>query len=425
MQTSFYTIPVTVGEQILLFNSFTGAFLLISQARFEQIYSNGTFFLQNLSEEEKQCLISNGFLLSKEIDEREVITAARYSQRLQRRMSQIIINPTLDCNLACWYCYESHAKGSRMSQGVLDAICEYIKYKYAENKTEQLQLRFFGGEPLLAINEMCYIISFAKLFCLEKNIQLSLHFTTNGTILNRKLIDAIKDIPSVFQITIDGEEDVHNNIRYFKNTHKGTFSIIQRNVTRLLDELTNAKILLRINYTAQTVKNGSNSIQQLLAMFVPYKDRISVALHKVWQVNETEIDEEDLFDFIAAIKKLTFQLRVEGYSLLPYICYADRLESCVINYDGNVYKCTARDFKESNKCGTLNSQGIISWDYTKLREHCMTSIPQICLKCRLYPSCPGFCSQAIIENSGELQCPYKTGQRMEEMILMHYMLSSE
>ena len=43
-------------------------------------------------------------------------------------------------------------------------------------------------------------------------------------------------------------------------------------------------------------------------------------------------------------------------------CYADRANSVIVNYNGDVYKCTACDFAKTKREGKLNEDGTI---YTK------------------------------------------------------------
>ncbi len=43
-------------------------------------------------------------------------------------------------------------------------------------------------------------------------------------------------------------------------------------------------------------------------------------------------------------------------------CYADKINQMTVNYDGGVYKCTARDFNEKNRLGQLCDDGTVLWD---------------------------------------------------------------
>lgn len=63
---------------------------------------------------------------------------------------QITVNPTINCNFRCWYCYEDHVVGSKMDAGVMKSVAAYLERYLSENAgTSQFNLSFFGGELLL------------------------------------------------------------------------------------------------------------------------------------------------------------------------------------------------------------------------------------------------------------------------------------
>lgn len=422
MKTSRYCIPIDIGSKILCFDTLSQAFLLISKERFEQIYIGDHFLIEKLNQVEQNLLKANGFILAREIEQKEIAIAARYGCCLNKKAYHLIVNPTMDCNLGCWYCYESHQKGSRISPEVVTSICEHIRYKYLEDKIESLRLGFFGGEPLLATLETCEIIRFAKSFCEEHAIQLSLHITSNGTLVSNKLLEAIGSTPTTFQITLDGGQQQHDSIRCFKGNKQGSFRLIQGNISKILNSSEQTRIQLRINYDADTFTETAS----LEALIVPLNlQRVSLSLHRVWQVSREESNEDALFAFITKMKQLGIPLNVQSYSLSAGdVCYADKLNSCVVNYNGDVFKCTARDFSSENRCGKLNDQGVIFWKYDRLREHCMYSIPELCSDCILFPSCPGLCSQSIIESKDSFKCSVLDKKDLDEIVLMHYFLSA-
>lgn len=61
----------------------------------------------------------------------------------------LTINPTLDCNMRCWYCYENHQKSRTMSTEISERIFKFISKKMAEPDLKEFNLSFFGGEPLI------------------------------------------------------------------------------------------------------------------------------------------------------------------------------------------------------------------------------------------------------------------------------------
>lgn len=79
-------------------------------------------------------------------------------------------------------------------------------------------------------------------------------------------------------------------------------------------------------------------------------------------------------------------------------CYSDKLNHIVVNYDGKLYKCTARDY--SNEVGILNENGTVTWnDEVMSRYFSKTGFEnEKCLNCKLLPLCFGVCIQKKFEN---------------------------
>ena len=67
-------------------------------------------------------------------------------------------------------------------------------------------------------------------------------------------------------------------------------------------------------------------------------------------------------------------------------CYADRANSVIVNYNGDVYKCTACDFAKTKREGKLNEDGTIHALYSN----------KTCQECIIFPICD-VCSQKRLE----------------------------
>lgn len=79
---------------------------------------------------------------------------------------------------------------------------------------------------------------------------------------------------------------------------------------------------------------------------------------------------------------------------------SDYLNSYVVNYNGDVYKCTARPFTHTSRVGFLSRNGEIVIENKSYNEVGYKFKP-VCKKCRILPICR-ICSQAHIESDG---CP--------------------
>lgn len=99
--------------------------------------------------------------MQKQLEEAGAVVADDFDEvdALRKRIDEIDnndsflllhINPTLDCNFRCWYCYENHIKGSCMTPETYGNVVKLVKNRIAKQPNlKYLQLSFFGGEPLL------------------------------------------------------------------------------------------------------------------------------------------------------------------------------------------------------------------------------------------------------------------------------------
>lgn len=150
---------------------------------------------------------------------------------------------TENCNLRCTYCYECnkdyHAVMSKeTAKAAVDAILDKEKMaNYAPyDKYPFVILEFMGGEPLIEIDLIDYILSYFNYRALELNHPWLRHYminiTTNGTLWFesnvQKFLKKYKNILSL-SITIDGNKQLHDACRIFPNGH-GSYDIVERAV---------------------------------------------------------------------------------------------------------------------------------------------------------------------------------------------------
>ena len=96
---------------------------------------------------------------------------------------KLIINPTMGCNFSCWYCYESHIVGSKMSNNNINKIFKFIDNTILEKPNlKTFDLSFFGGEPLMYYSKVTRSIIdyYRSKYEQHKNINFEISFTSNG-----------------------------------------------------------------------------------------------------------------------------------------------------------------------------------------------------------------------------------------------------
>lgn len=131
------------------------------------------------------------------------------------------------CNLNCEYCFASQGKyqGDRalMSFEVGKRAIDFLVENSGSRKN--LEVDFFGGEPLMNWDVVKQIVSYARSIEKEKNKNFRFTLTTNGVLIDDEVIDfANKEMHNVV-LSLDGRKEVHDNLR--KNINgKGSYDTI-------------------------------------------------------------------------------------------------------------------------------------------------------------------------------------------------------
>lgn len=394
---SYYNITIPYNDEVLLYNTLSNSICRLSQEEFSTI--NDLFTdLENFERLYPNIFLQmkkDGYIIDKDIDELSLI---RYQNRMQifgDNRLHLTINPTLDCNLTCWYCSTEYAKAShcgRMTNETVEALKKHIYNQITVGRIPALHLDWFGGEPLMYFDEVIYpIASYAQQLCKEYNVILTQHATTNAVLMNSEMMQKMQDLGfTSFQIPIDGNEDHHNTIK-FTSDKKGTFSTVIANVNELVEKIPNVHIILRINYDKKTLY-GISDIIPLISENA--KKHIMVDFQKVWQVQCNEQDKRQL----KKMKELFLEnsLNSEFWAYHPhqfYRCYSDKLQHYAINYDGRVFKCTAQDYGDDKSIGKLNIDGSLSLNQGLLSQLVSqaTFENESCLSCKKLPICMGPC----------------------------------
>lgn len=362
-----------------------------------------------------EAFLKNGMIVKNKLKEKEIVKNRIIKTLRSSKILKLTINPTLDCNLRCWYCYEKHNKRAYMSNDTIHSIHQFVTRKLT-NETEKVELSFFGGEPLLTAKVRA--IPLAKdiiNLCRGKGINISLHFTTNGYLLTTKIVDAIAglNIPTAFQIAFDGGREIHNETK--NRNGIGTYDTVLNNIDYALSK--HLKVNIRCNYTSHNIASFRNLVDDVRRLRHLDTSLVRVSLQRVWQETMTKQlfkESQTLKDYLVSSG---FNTDVDGGFCTNSYCYADYENSYVINYNGDVFKCTARDFEIPNRIGELDKDGgLVNISKSYLVDNRFTVD---CSDCSLLPICT-ICSQVHKENPYD-GCPKKISDRdKEHQIKLHF-----
>lgn len=258
MKYSRYNSILKVDENHhILYSAMSDQFIILKQSAYQDIFA---YDANSLAEHNKKLysqMLSVKGIVDDLCDEKQLVLNKIKRTDNDDTAYHLHINPTVDCNFRCWYCYEEHVKGSKMTPEVLVSVKKLIS-NILNNQInlKTFNLSFFGGEPLMYFNVIAKpLIEHVNTLCLPKDIKVNLHFTSNGFLLNNTIIDFLRDKNVCFQITLDGGKNTHDSTRYTKKG-LGSYDVIIRNIKRLVEA--NSYVILRINYTSSNIFNVSS-----------------------------------------------------------------------------------------------------------------------------------------------------------------------
>src|SRR5687768_3121182 len=89
---------------------------------------------------------------------------------------------THDCNLGCGYCY----MGAKFAKKMSPEIAEKGLDLAFGTGSARVQISFFGGEPLLAWDQLVVSARSARARAARDGVELKMSVTTNGTLLDEE-----------------------------------------------------------------------------------------------------------------------------------------------------------------------------------------------------------------------------------------------
>ena len=406
MKTSNFNSFFPYEDKIIGYNAYKNDFTILDPELYELFLAaerENIDELQQVHPDFYKHLNDKGFIIASDIDEIEQVKKLVHEIDQENNYSfHLIINPTMNCNFKCWYCYETHIKDSKMQELEIQKVLNYITRVLNQQELKVFSLSWFGGEPLLYFNKTVLpILEKVSIQCKEKNIKLNSDFTTNGLLINQDLLDkCLKFGVNHMQITLDGHRERHNKVRFISK-EKGSYDEIIKNIKLCLkNEL---YITCRLNISKETLEDIKEIVNDFSELDDKDRNYLNFSFNQVWQ--EKEDLHEEMVKAMTHFKENNFAVTYnKDVDTVRESCYADKRNQATINYNGEVFKCTARDFNSENKEGILQEEGMIEWNEKfDIRMNAKFKNPP-CLECKILPICNGGCSQNAIENLGKDYC---------------------
>ena len=398
MKLSKFNIIKYINDDTIIYNTISAGVLMLDKEYskyFKDIQNNGTSDKEDLVEQLKQ----GNMLLDDDIDEVSMLEVANYSQRFSNSHLSLTIAPTLNCNFACPYCYEEGHRYSSMDAEVKNDLIKFIEnYK----DINQLNVTWYGGEPLLELNIIEELTNeFLKKFDASK---YNASIVTNGFLLNKENALKLKNnhVKSV-QVTLDGPKEIHDNRRVLLSG-EGTFDKILNNIKESCEII---PIVVRINVDKSNIDKvdslidclESNNLINKISFYLAPVDDINSSCKNNQCFSMKEFSDEEIMFYEKCLSKGINSINIPKANL--GVCGAVTKNSYVVAPTGDLYKCWDEVGRTEYKIGSLKDNYTINnrlskWLlYNPLNEH------KECRDCNVLPVCFGGCPYNYMKGRGE------------------------
>lgn len=352
------------------------------------------------------ALRQNKFIVDDALDEIAIVENRKRLGMGDQNRFDVVIMPTLQCNFACVYCYEDH-RSSLMSDETAAGIMKWLEHEIPQHKVTLLH--WYGGEPLLCFERIVSLSQFASAVASASGAVCVTHMTTNGYLFNETRIDqlvaaGIRD----YQITMDGPAETHDTLRVLKDG-TGTFQHIFRNVCALAMAHPQIKITLRVNFNHTNL----GEIPRLLELFPKeVRSHLRVVYEPIFGNCSLSATDNLAPVHISESTSKYYQLARElGYDIvlgmsntragkLVY-CYAERENQFIVNYNGDVYKCSVSKFAPEDRVGFISPDGVFVKDELQWQKWSgIETFDELCRACIYLPLCMGGCRKTRLAHRG-------------------------
>lgn len=407
MKASRYNIfsPPTDSGDVVLFNSLYGSMMQWTKGELPIVHS--LLHEPNAGErsgpEVYRALVDQKFLIHDNDDEMALIRDRKIAGIQDRNRLDVLLMPTMDCNFACPYCYEDH-KSSSMAAEMVAGIKAWITKVLPNHKV--VLFSWFGGEPLLQYENVLDISRHVVRTARSVGVSPILHMTTNGYLLSpARIQDLVAAELYDYQITMDGPPETHDRLRVLRNG-AGTFARVFQNAVLLARAHDDIRVTLRVNFNHDNL----HLVPQLLRMFPEdTRPKLSLEMEPIFGERcmsamsnlPSDVISEQLALHCRQAEEMGFQVS-HGFNHIHtgklVYCYAERENQYVINYTGDVYKCSVCKFEPNERVGYIAPDGTFVRLEEQWRKYVNDELfEEHCLDCAYLPLCMGGCRSARLK----------------------------
>ena len=329
-----------------------------------------------------------------------------------------------DCNLRCKYCFASTGDFGTgrllMDADTAKAAIDFVIERSGARRN--IEIDFFGGEPLMAMDVVKETVAYARSREAESGKHFRFTITTNGVLLDDDTIDYINREMDNCVLSLDGRKEVNDRFRVSPNG-KGSYDVIVPKFKKLVAERGDKDFYLRGTFTRKNL----DFAQAVLAIADEGFRQISVEPVSAEDQYDYALREEDLPAICAEYEKLAqimmdrrdFNFFHFNVDLSQGPCVIKRIRGCgagceyvAITPEGDIYPCHQFVGKEEYRMGNVHDKGFnleIAEKFAGLNVYTRNE----CADCWAKFYCTGGCSASNLLVNNDIKTPNHIACEME------------
>lgn len=349
------------------------------------------------------------------------------------------------CNLNCSYCFAAqgkyHGERALMSFETGKRALDFLVENSGNRKN--LEVDFFGGEPLMNFDVVKRLVAYARSIEKEKNKNFRFTLTTNGVLLDDEVTEfANRECHNVV-LSLDGRKEVHDRLRKTVNG-QGSYDVIVPKFQEFVKKRGNKGYYVRGTFTKNNI-DFTNDIFHMADLGFTELSMEPVVCAPDEPYALTEADLPTLFEQYEILSKEMLKRKKEGrpFTFYHYMldleggpCIYKRISGCgsgteylAVTPWGEVYPCHQFVGDPKYSLGNIYD-GIQNTELQQEFKLCNAYARSDCKDCWAKLYCSGGCAANAYHATGSIRGIYKYGcelfkKRIECAVMMQVAESLE
>lgn len=358
---------------------------------------------------------------------------------LSMPVKALCLNVAHVCNMACTYCFAQKGNfGGRAGLMSHEVAAHAIDFLIEHSDSvHNLEVDFFGGEPLLNWQVVTDTITYARIRERSAGKHFNFTVTTNGLLLDEEKMNYLVDNGIAVILSLDGRPEVNDRHRVLPGGG-GTYEELVPRFKRLVAK-NPGSYYIRGTFTRYNLDFAEDARHIIDLGFDNLSLEPAVGPHAPEAVGEREMPQ-----VLAEYERLTsliFDYRRKGRDVHFFHynlninrgpCLAKRLTGCgagteylTITPNGDIYPCHQLVENSDFIMGNVLT-GIVNPQIKEMFARANLTNKPVCQKCWARFFCGGGCHANAYFSGGDLYQPQSTGckmhrKRVEQAILLEVM----